>query len=116
MVVPPRKDASDEMWVDWIKQSEVSIGALIDVLGSDVGGNAACSTARNGIYGRDPEPSVVESPYTISAEGADNQAWFTSSGFESGFETAESDDDEEFSTAQNKLDIEAGEYVSPPQI
>ena len=81
---------------------------MVDVLGHDIGGNAACKTARNGIYGRDDHDEN-----TVYISNPDYGSDMQSSG--DGFETADSDnDDEDFQMTKNKIDIELGS--KSPQI
>eukprot|EP00656_Telonema_subtile_P003521 TRINITY_DN11601_c0_g1_i1.p1 TRINITY_DN11601_c0_g1~~TRINITY_DN11601_c0_g1_i1.p1 ORF type:complete len:299 (-),score=89.57 TRINITY_DN11601_c0_g1_i1:320-1216(-) len=48
---PPNRDASDEEWVQWIRESQVPMNALLQVLGQEDGSRAAVKMARTGIYG-----------------------------------------------------------------
>merc|ERR1711998_542643 len=49
--IPPARAASDEEWIAWIKQAQVAIISMIDVLGEKEGGKLAANVARDGIYG-----------------------------------------------------------------
>ena len=53
IAVPPAVDASDDAWMEWILKSELSMGALINVLGKDKGKRPAARLARIAIYGHD---------------------------------------------------------------
>ena len=111
---PPLANASDDIWMDWILESQFSIIALINVLGHDAGKGPAARFARKAIYGEDPNKAeeyldpLMGSQVSINSINTD-ALWDGDDIYESEYES------DEASTKKSTVTIELEEKNSIAQ-